>query len=150
MKCYIHLNSLKEPQAGGSSWAEKVDTSDVHFPLPLFPQGGEFRGVESSHLKLVWKYIINKHLQCSLGKTKMRTIINLMATLSIMISRKCLNSILQDAAGNKKTEHADTSFLECFSTLKQGCGDKNGSLIIYYKAYAKGPWIDIAQEVLIM
>lgn len=108
-----------------------MDTSNVH--LPWSPKGGNSEEL-NLHTSNWYESTLLINICSSLGKTEMRTIINLMVTLSIMISRKCLNSILQDEAGNKKTEHADTSFLECFSTLKQGCGDKNGSLSIYYKA----------------
>lgn len=92
---------------------------------------------------------MNKHLQCSLGKIEIRTIINLMVTLSIMISEKCLNSTLQDAVGNKKTtEHADTSFLNAFLLCNRDVLTKMVLQLfiirLYYNPYARGPWIKIA------
>lgn len=52
----------------------------------------------------------------------------------VMISKKCLNSILQDGVGNKKmTEHADTSFLDTFPLCNGDVMTKNGSSVFYYK-----------------
>lgn len=66
----------------------------------------------------------------------------------VMISKKCLNSILQDAIGNKKTEHADTSFPNTFPLCNRDVmTEMVPQLFItrfYYNAYGKGPWIKMA------
>jgi len=81
--------------------------------------------------------------------TETRSIRKLIATLSIRMSKQCLNSLLQDAVGNKKkTEHADTSFLNAFQLCNRDVMTKTVLplfiISLYCNAYARRLWIKIA------